>query len=197
MFTGLISHSGQFVRYRKNQTELVIEVPQQLSDRLETGDSLGVDGVCLTLTRKEKNCLAFNLSKETLKKTTLGEMRPAKSLNLELPVTVSSLLGGHLVTGHADGCGKVVEVRPGTAGKRIRIRISRELRKFLAEKGSVAVNGVSLTVAGLRSDYFEVELIPVTLRQTNLNQLRPGDRVNLECDIIGKYVYNFISRSRS
>ncbi|MDD8031499.1 MAG: riboflavin synthase [Acidobacteriota bacterium] len=197
MFTGLISHRGQFTGYRKNQTELLIEVPLPLADRLATGDSLAVDGVCLTLTRKEKNCLFFNLSKETLKMTTLSELKPGKRLNLELPLTINSLVGGHLVTGHVDGCGQVIDIRSTTPGKRLRIRLSRELRKLLVEKGSVAVNGVSLTVASLGSDYFEVELIPLTLSQTNLNDLRPGNKVNLECDIIGKYVYNFISRRRS
>ncbi len=196
MFTGLISHRGQFAGYRKNQTELLVEVPLKLVELLDTGDSLAVDGVCLTITRKVKNCLFFNLSKETQKKTTLSELKPGKSLNLELPLTVDSLLGGHLVTGHVDGCGQVIDIRPTPPGRRLQVRLDQQLRKFLVEKGSVAVNGVSLTVARLGSDYFEVELIPLTLSQTNLGDLRPGNKVNLECDIIGKYVYNFISRSR-
>lgn len=196
MFTGLIRYRGHLRGYRKNRTELVLEVPDNLADLLETGQSLAVDGVCLTLVSKEKNWLTFHLSKETSEKTTLGELRPGKTLNLELPVTAETLLGGHLVTGHVDGVGKVMEIRPRTPGKRMKIRLPAELRKFLVEKGSIAVNGVSLTIASLGPDYFEVELIPTTLKETNLDELRPGDSVNLECDIIGKYVYNIISKTR-
>ncbi|MBC7361844.1 MAG: riboflavin synthase [Candidatus Aminicenantes bacterium] len=196
MFTGLIRYRGFFREYRKNQTELVLEVPEKLAELLEPGQSLAVDGVCLTLVSKDKNRLTFNLSKETLEKTTLRELRPGKALNLEPPVTPDSLLGGHLVTGHVDGVGKVVEIKPRTPGKRMKIRLPAELRKFLVEKGSIAVNGVSLTIAALGPDYFEVELIPTTLQETNFDELRAGDKVNLECDIIGKYVYNFISKTR-
>lgn len=196
MFTGLIRYRGLFREYRKNQTELVLEVPEKLAELLEPGQSLAVDGVCLTLVSKDKNRLAFNLSKETLEKTTLRELRPGKTLNLEPPVTPNTLLGGHLVTGHVDGLGKVVEIKPRTPGKRMKIRLPAELRKFLVEKGSIAVNGVSLTIAALGPDYFEVELIPTTLQETNFDELRVGEKVNLECDIIGKYVYNFISKTR-
>lgn len=193
MFTGLISHRGRCREYRNNRAELVIEVPPELGRRLEKGQSLAVDGVCLTVVEKEKDWLIFNLSKETLEGTTLGRLRPGQELNLEPPVTPETLLGGHLVTGHVDGLGQVLEVKPRHPGKRLRVRINKELRKFLVPKGSVAVNGVSLTVAALGASYFEVELIPATLQETNLDRLRPGDRVNLECDIIGKYVYNFTS----
>ncbi|MBC7349415.1 MAG: riboflavin synthase [Candidatus Aminicenantes bacterium] len=196
MFTGLISHRGLFREYRQNRSELVIEVPEELSRRLEKGQSLAVDGVCLTVTAGHSRLFTFNLSRETLEKSTLGQLRPGQELNLELPVTAGSLLGGHLVTGHVDGTGQVLEVKPRRPGRRLKIRLERELRKFVVEKGSMAVNGVSLTVAAVAAGYFEVELIPATLEETNLGRLRPGDRVNLECDIIGKYVYNFISRNR-
>ncbi|MGB9892854.1 MAG: riboflavin synthase [Candidatus Saccharicenans sp.] len=196
MFTGLIFHRGQFKEYRRTRTELWLEVPEDLALRLEPGQSLAVDGACLTLVKKEKNWLGFNLTKETLEKTTLGELRPGRTLNLELPLSLESLLGGHLVTGHVDGTGRVIEIKPRTPGQRLKIRLPRDLIKFLVAKGSIAVNGVSLTVAALGPDYFEVELIPTTLKETNLGLLKAGDRVNLECDIIGKYVYNFISKSR-
>jgi len=196
MFTGLISHRGRFHEFRRSRAELVIEVPPALSTRLEKGQSLAVDGVCLTVVARENDRLIFNLSKETLEKTTLARLRPGQELNLEPPATPETLLGGHLVTGHVDGLGQVLEVRPRRPGKRVKIKIEKEIRKFLVPKGSVAVNGVSLTVAELGTSYFEVELIPATLQETNLDRLRPGDRVNLECDIIGKYVYNFISGNR-
>ncbi|MGQ9800116.1 MAG: riboflavin synthase [Candidatus Saccharicenans sp.] len=196
MFNGIISHRGLLREYRKSRSELVIEVPEELSRRLEKGQSLAVDGVCLTVTAVDGRLLTFNLSTETLEKTTLGRLRPGQELNLELPVTANSLLGGHLVTGHVDGIGQVLEVKPRRPGRRLKIRLERELRKFVVEKGSISLNGVSLTVAALAAGYFEVELIPATLEETNLGRLRPGDWVNLECDIIGKYVYNFISRSK-
>lgn len=194
MFTGLITNLGRFREYRRGNTEFVIEAPQDIVLKIQPGQSLAVDGVCLTLLRKEGQILIFNLSRETLEKSTLGELRPGQPLNLEFPVTMETLLGGHLVTGHVDGTGQVAEIRPRTPGKRMKIKYPPELKKFLVEKGSVAVNGVSLTVAAVGPDYFEVELIPATLSATNLSHLRPGQKVNLECDIIGKYVYNFISK---
>ncbi|MCX8160625.1 MAG: riboflavin synthase [Candidatus Saccharicenans sp.] len=193
MFTGLISYRGRFREFRRSRAELVVEVPTELSRRLEKGQSLAVDGVCLTVAARENDLLVFNLSRETLEKTTLGRLRPGQEVNLEPPVTTETLLGGHLVTGHVDGQGQVLEVKLRRPGKRLKIRVEGEIRKFLVDKGSVAVNGVSLTVASLGAGYFEVELIPATLEATNLDRLRPGDRVNLECDIIGKYVYNFMS----
>jgi len=197
MFTGLISFRGRCRQFRQGRAELLLEVPPELSRRLEKGQSLAVDGVCLTVTARENNSLVFNLSKETLDKATLGRLRSGQELNLEPPVTSETLLGGHLVTGHVDGLGQVLEVNQRRPGKRLKIRMEKELRKFLVLRGSVAVNGVSLTVAALGAAYFEVELIPATLQETNLDRLRPGDRVNLECDIIGKYVYNFISGNKS
>ncbi|HEK85032.1 MAG: riboflavin synthase [Candidatus Saccharicenans sp.] len=196
MFTGLIRHLGSFREYRKNRTELVIEAPENLTVILQPGESLAVDGVCLTLVTKEKKRLSFDLSIETSEKTTLGHLTAGKILNLEPPITLNTLLGGHLITGHVDGLGKVSEIRPRAPGKRIKIKFPLELRKFLVEKGSVAINGVSLTIASIGRDYFEVELIPTTLKETNLSELRIGQLVNLECDIIGKYVYNFISKGQ-
>lgn len=194
MFTGLITHLGHFRQYRHGHTELLVEVPEEVASKIKPGQSLAVDGVCLTLLQKEGQLLSFTLSKETLEKSTLGELRSGQLLNLEFPVTLETMLGGHLVTGHVDGTGQVTEVRLRPPGKRMKIKHPPELKKFLVEKGSVAVNGVSLTVATVGPDYFEVELIPATLSATNLDRLRPGQKVNLECDIIGKYVYNFISK---
>ncbi|MBC7363769.1 MAG: riboflavin synthase [Candidatus Aminicenantes bacterium] len=194
MFTGLISHLGRFREYRQGKTVLLIEVPEDLARRIEPGQSLAVDGVCLTLLSKERFVLVFSLSRETREKSTLGDLKSRQLLNLELPVTLETMLGGHLVTGHIDAVGQVAEVKLRSPGKRMKVKHPPELKKFLVEKGSVAVNGVSLTVASTGPDFFEVELIPATLSTTNLDLLRAGQRVNLECDIIGKYVYNFISK---
>lgn len=196
MFTGLIRYQGKFRGLRKNLTEILIEVPEELATQLVPGQSLAVDGICLTVSLKEKDRLSFNLSKETLNLTNLKDYRPGKTVNLELPLRLDELVGGHLVTGHVDGTGRVLEVKSRPPGKRLKIKLPPGLRKYLTDKGSVAVNGVSLTVASLGPDWFEVELIPATLQVTNLRDLRAGDRVNLEGDILGKYVYNFIAEKK-
>lgn len=193
MFTGIIRHLGFFVGYRQNRRTMIIEAPD-LPGPLTKGESVAVNGVCLTVETHEASRLNFHLSLETLGKTNLGELRPRDLVNLELPLTIQSFLSGHLLTGHVDGTGVVKRVERRDAGLRLRISFPPELEAFLVPKGSVGVNGVSLTIASLLPSHFEVELIPLTLEKTNLGRLRPGDRVNLEGDIIGKYVYNYLSR---
>jgi riboflavin synthase len=168
---------------------------QELGKTLRLGDSLAVNGVCLSLIRKEDDLLYFNLSEETLKKTTLGSMKRGDPLNLEPSLTLASPLGGHLVTGHIDGLGRLRRVTPRSGGKRIVVSFPSELRPFLVSKGSVALDGVSLTVASLSASELETEVIPITLEQTQIARWRPGQAVNIECDIIGKYVYNWTSKS--
>jgi len=195
MFTGIIHHSGIFKEYRLGKQELVLEAPD-LSDQLDRGESLAVNGVCLSLIRTEKNSLFFNLSKETLSRTNLGSLRKGERLNLELSLTLSSPLSGHLVSGHIDSTGKVLNVRKRGIGRRITFSFPHELKPYFIPKGSVAVNGVSLTIGELKSASFEVELLPITLDKSNLGYLKGGDTVNIECDIIGKYVYNWISKQK-
>ncbi len=195
MFTGIIHHTGIFKEYRLGKQELVLEAPD-LSDRLERGESLAVNGVCLSLIRAEKNSLFFDLSRETLSRTNLGSLRKGELLNLELPLTLASPLSGHLVSGHIDSTGRVLNVRKRGHGKRISFSFPQELKPYFIPKGSVAVNGVSLTIAELKPASFEVELLPITMDISNLDRLKPGDIVNIECDIIGKYVYNWISKQK-
>jgi riboflavin synthase len=191
MFTGIVTSIGIFRGYRKGRSELLVEAPQE-APKLEPGASLAVDGVCLTVVRRDGSGLLFDLSKETLERTTLGGLRTGDRLNLERPLTPASLLSGHFVAGHVDGVAKVLRVVPRRPGKRLTIGFPPELRRYIVPKGSVAANGVSLTVADLEKETFAVELIPATLEGTNLGRLRPGDRVNLECDMLGKYVYNWV-----
>jgi len=195
MFTGIITHQGLFRGCRKGRSEMIIEAPA-LAAKLAPGDSLAVDGVCLSLLSSDHEGLRFNLSRETLERTTLGGLKPGDRLNLELPLTLAAPLSGHLVSGHVDGVGKVLKSVSRPPGKRLTVSFPAALRPYLIPKGSVAVNGVSLTVASLGPSSFEVELIPLTLEGTNLGRLRPGTGVNLECDIIGKYVYNWLSQGR-
>lgn len=189
MFTGIIHHQGVFKGYSQGKQGISIAAPPSFPFPA-SGESAAVNGVCLTLIRREKNILFFNLSQETLARTNLGNLRPGDRLNLELPLTLESLLSGHLLTGHVDGQGRVIRVIARKPGKRLAISFPAELRPYLIPKGSIAVNGVSLTVAELKVSSFEVELIPLTLEKSNLTDLKPGHLVNLECDIFGKYVYN-------
>ena len=189
MFTGIISHTGIFKEYKAGKQEMAIVSPE-LTSHLAIGDSLSVNGVCLSLTRKENNILCFDLSKETLSRTSLGFLRRGDTLNLELSLSLSSPLGGHLVTGHVDSTGKVMAVQKRGAGKRMTISFPEDLNPYMISKGSVAIDGVSLTIAKLKSSSLEVELLPITLKNSNLGNLKPGNLVNIECDIIGKNVYN-------
>jgi len=195
MFTGIIGHAGLFKGYRQGRTELLIEAPD-LAPRLSIGDSVAVNGVCLSLIGKDNRLLYFNLSQETLDRTNLGTLRPGDELNLELPLTLSSPLSGHLVTGHVDFKARLLRLTPRRPGKRLVFSLPREFRPYFVTKGSAAVNGVSLTVAALGPAAFEVEIIPITLEKTNLSSLKAGEEVNVECDIIGKYVYNWITQTK-
>jgi len=194
MFTGIVTAMGMFGGLKQGRREIWVGDPG-LGSKIGPGDSLAVNGICLTLVRKAPGSLIFELSRETLVRTNLGALRPGSPLNLELPLTPASLIGGHIVSGHIDGTGKVVRLTGRAPGKRLVVSFPGNLRPYFVPKGSVAVNGVSLTIAGLKASSFEVELIPLTLETTNLGGLRGGDPVNLECDIIGKYVYNFACES--
>ncbi|HSA94739.1 MAG TPA: riboflavin synthase [Acidobacteriota bacterium] len=196
MFTGIITESGTFRGFRKGRRALLVEAPG-LAGKLAAGESLAVDGVCLTVAATERAGVVFDLSQETLERTTLGGLKPGARLNLEPALTLQTPLSGHLVSGHVDGIGRVLRISARPPGKRLAISFPAALRPFLVIKGSVAVAGVSLTVAALSPSSFEVELIPATLRTTNLGLLRAGSRVNLECDLVGKYVYNYMSQGRS
>ncbi len=195
MFTGIIRHTGRFKGYRRGKQEMAVEAPPELS-RLETGESLAVNGVCLSLIGREKDIVSFNLSRETIQKTTLGSLRPGDRLNLEPPLTLSAALSGHLVTGHIDGRGKILRITERPDGRRLAISFPPELRPYLIPKGSIAVNGVSLTIAELKPSSFDIELIPVTLKSSNLGDLRRAEEVNIECDMIGKYVYNWMIQQK-
>ena len=191
MFTGIINHLGKFNSYGTAKREIIIEAPT-VSTQLSLGDSLAVNGVCLSVLKKNGHLLHFNLSEETLKQTNLDRLRRNDILNLEIPLSLSSLISGHLVTGHIDGVEKVLKIQKRGGGQRITFSLSPKLKPFFVQKGSVAVNGASLTVAEIHLSSFDVELIPITLAQTNIGKLKQGDPVNVESDIIGKYVYNWM-----
>ena len=196
MFTGIITHLGTFRGFRRGREEMVVEAPG-LAGKIASGESLAVNGACLSLVREERAGLVFNISEETAARTTFGRLRAGDKLNLESPLSLSAPLSGHLVTGHVDGVGKVTRVTERRPGRRLTLSFPAELRPYIVPKGSVAVDGVSLTVAALTPSTMDLELIPLTLSSTNLGLLKPGAAVNIECDILGKYVYNYLSRNRA
>jgi riboflavin synthase len=193
MFTGIVTQQGLFRGFGRGRQELVIEAPG-LRPPPEPGGSLAVNGVCLSLLGAGQDGFRFNLSRETLERTTLGELKPGDRLNLEPPLTLAAPLAGHLVTGHVDAVGRVLKVSARPPGKRMTVSYPPELRPYFIPKGSVALDGVSLTIASLGPSSLEVELIPLTLEGSNLGRLRAGAKVNIECDMIGKYVYNWLSQ---
>jgi riboflavin synthase alpha subunit len=197
MFTGIVEalgHVGTVKVGARGGRRLAVAVPDEAAWRLAMGESVAVSGVCLTVVDAAPGRIAFDLAEETLRVTTLGGLREGDPVNLERPLRLDGRLGGHLVLGHIDGVGHVRAVRPEGDGARLDVVVPARLRPFLIPKGSVAIDGVSLTVATLEEDAFGVALIPHTLAVTTLGQRRPGDPVNLEVDVIGKYVRGFVQQ---
>ena len=186
MFTGIVEERGTVLE--AGAFRLVVRCRTVVSDS-EIGASVAVNGVCLTVVARGPEDLAFDLSEETLARCTLGRLRPGDPVNLERPVTLSARLGGHLVQGHVDGVGEVAAIeRDDQGGAVLTTRVPEGLLRYTVEKGSIAVDGVSLTVAALAGDGIRVALIPHTLAVTTLGTVVPGDLVNLEMDVIAKYV---------
>ncbi|MBK7597875.1 MAG: riboflavin synthase [Acidobacteria bacterium] len=189
MFTGIIEELGTIRRMTSSPKGARVEVTAGtiLSDA-RLGDSIAVNGVCLTVVDQGPDWFAADVSEETLRRTSLKQMRIGTRVNLERPLTPASRLGGHIVQGHVDGIGEFVEARPSGEGWVVRVRFPKDLGRYIVEKGSIAVDGISLTVASLGDDYFEIAIIPHTWKMTNLGSLDRGAAVNLEVDVIAKYV---------
>jgi riboflavin synthase len=196
MFTGIIEEVGSVHR---PGTRLEIECAKVGADS-GPGASIAVSGVCLTVVDRVeaedgKSCLAFDLSPETLSRSSLGQLRAGGAVNLERPLTLLSRLGGHLVQGHVDGLGTVADIRETGPGTVLAISLPSQLAPYVVEKGPIAVDGTSLTVTGVGVDRFEVSLIPHTLEATTLGSTRVGDRVNLEVDVVAKYLAGLLRRA--
>jgi riboflavin synthase len=188
MFTGLIEAVGTVSELRSDAGGIRIRLRTDLASQLVAGDSLAVNGVCLTVTAVDDGEVAADIGPETARITTLGALRHEEAVNLERPMRANGLVGGHFVQGHVDGTGVVEEIRPEGDAHWLTIAFDRSLAPYFIRKGSVAVDGVSLTIAGLGSDTFEVMIIPFTWANTSLSSLKPRHRVNIECDMLGKYV---------
>jgi riboflavin synthase len=188
VFTGLIADRGRVAASEGSGEGVRITIETGLSGDLEPGDSIAVNGVCLTAVEVRNGSFAAEVMNETLARTSLADAGAGAEVNLELPLRASDRLGGHVVQGHVDALGTVAAVTEDGFARRIEIETAPELLRYVVEKGSIAVDGISLTVAGLSDRSFTVSLIPETLQRTNLGSAEPGRKVNLEVDVLAKHV---------
>lgn len=194
MFTGLVSELGTVGGVERSGAGARITVDAGLSSELREGDSVAVNGVCLTAAAVGERSFGADVMAETLRRSSLDGIEAGARVNLELPLRPADRLGGHVVQGHVDGTGAVAEVRADGLARLVRIAADPALLRHVVEKGSIAVDGVSLTVAALGEGDFTVSLIPETLRRTTLGAAEPGRRVNLETDVLAKYVERLVTR---
>ncbi|MFA6451175.1 MAG: riboflavin synthase [bacterium] len=190
MFTGIIKEIGviEAVNRKAGSLSLRVRCPKTASGA-EPGDSISVNGVCLTATTVSGSCVEMDVGEETFSRTSLAKIKVTSKVNIEPALLVGGKLGGHYVTGHIDGLGKIVSVTPASTQKTYKVRFPGELAPLIAPKGSVAVDGISLTVGDVRGDTFEVYIIPHTISETTLEGKVAGDPVNIEADVLARYVY--------
>ena len=198
MFTGIVQGVGRVraVESRGGDVTMWIETARVPLAGVEIGGSIAVNGCCLTAVQLEGNAFKADLSRETLSLTTASQWQPGTAVNLEKALTAGQALGGHYVTGHVDGVGQVVSRHDDARSVRVEFEVPAELARYIARKGSVCVDGVSLTVNGVAGPRFDVNLVPHTLEMTILGGYRPGTRVNLEVDIIARYLERLVAESR-
>lgn len=197
MFTGIVQGVGTVVHIepRGGDVTITFDTGEVTLDDVGLGGSIAVNGVCLTAVRRESRSFAADVSRETLGLTTLGDWTPGTRVNVEKALQAGQALGGHYVTGHVDGVGRVVSRQDDARSVRVEFEAPPELARYVARKGSVCVDGVSLTVNGAAGDRFDVNLVPHTLSVTILDGYRPGTRVNLEVDIIARYLERLLEAS--
>ena len=189
MFTGIIEDLGTVAAIKRSPTGAVLTIRTALPlARVTLGESIAINGACMTVTAKGRGSFAMDISAESLRRTTLGELKPGDRVNLERCLTLGKLIGGHLVSGHVDGVGRIVSIKPEGDSRLYTFEVPAAQARYLVEKGSVAIDGISLTVFGIRGRRFSVALIPHTLKLTTLGFKRPGDAVNVESDMLVKYV---------
>jgi len=189
MFTGIIEQIGVIESLERTPEggRLRVRAPQ-LAPELQVSASIAVNGCCLTVVEKNGNAFAADLSGETLRRTAFGEMKPGAHVNLERPMTAGKEFGGHFVQGHVDGVGRVARLASEGDNWWLAVRVPEELGRYIAMKGSITLDGISLTVAGWRDGIVETAIIPVTIANTNSRRMTLGDAINVECDVLAKYV---------
>lgn len=198
MFTGLVEETGELLGIRRGVHSCVLTVGcKTVLQNTEVGDSIAVNGVCLTVTSLGNGCFTADVMSETLNRSSLGSLRPLSKVNLERAMPADGRFGGHIVSGHIDGTGRIEEIVPDDNAVWYQIAAGPEILRYIVEKGSVAMDGISLTVAYIDERCFKVSVIPHTQQVTALQEKRAGDAVNLECDIIGKYVEKLMTPKQS
>ncbi|HEX6115889.1 MAG TPA: riboflavin synthase [Solirubrobacterales bacterium] len=193
MFTGLIADLGTVAALERGDEGARLRVRTALAGELAEGDSIAVNGACLTAASVGDGEFTADVMNQTLSLTSLGPLTEGDAVNLELALRAADRLGGHVVQGHVDGTGKVASVREDGIARRVEVELPAELRRYVVERGSVAVDGVSLTVTAVTDSGFEVSLIPETLERTNLGSAEPGRVVNIEVDVVARYVERLLS----
>lgn len=193
VFSGLIADVGSIAELETGDEGMRIGIRTGLASDLAPGDSVAVDGACLTVTSVEDGVFTVDVMNQTVSMTSLSGLTAGDRVNLEPALSMGDRLGGHLVQGHVDGVGEVISFEPDGFSRRLRVSLPPELGSYLIPQGSVALQGVSLTVTECGPDWLEVSLIPETLERTDLGSLETGDRVNLECDVIARYVARMVS----
>ncbi|MDP8214630.1 MAG: riboflavin synthase [Candidatus Euphemobacter frigidus] len=194
MFTGIIQDLGELISLRDGK--LVINVGKSASAR-RPGESLAVSGVCLTIVEVSPPRLTMDILEETLRRTNLGELKPGDAVNLEPALKLDEELGGHFVTGHIDGRGELISRRKNGHDWIMKIALPAELKAYVVEKGSIALEGVSLTIAEISENVISVHIIPYTLSHTNLGEKPEGSRLNVETDLLGKYVVRYLEKTNA
>jgi riboflavin synthase len=197
MFTGIVEAVGTLADVKGTGSAYRVRIQTPLAAEMKVGDSIAVNGVCLTVILIDGEHLLADVGPETARVTTLGTLQRGQEVNLERPLKADGRLDGHFVLGHVDGVGVIEEIRAEAESRWVTVGFPAPLAPFLIRKGSVAVDGISLTVAGLGEKQFDVQVIPFTWSHTSLKGLRKGDRVNLECDMIGKYLIRSLELRRS
>jgi riboflavin synthase len=188
MFTGIVRELGTVEAVESSAEGARLRVRAELASELGEGDSIAVSGACLTATAVKRDAFEADVMHQTLELTTLGELEPGSRVNLELPLRADDRLGGHVVQGHVDGTATVADLTDDGFAKRVRVELPGELLPYVVERGSIAMEGVSLTIAALDDPVVEVSLIPETLERTTLGHVEVGARLNVECDVLARYV---------
>jgi riboflavin synthase len=194
MFSGIVSHTGEIRRREEAGCDLrlFVDAGADCRGQIGLGDSVAVDGVCLTVTGIDGDELSFDVSRETLSRTLLGSRMPGERVNIELALLPTTRLGGHFVTGHVDGIGRLEAVEPVGSSIRLRFAVPAQIAPFIAEKGSVCIDGISLTVNAVADRYFDVNIVPHTAQATTVKDYEPGRSVHVEVDIIARYLARYL-----
>ena len=196
MFTGIIEQTGTVKRLKRSAGKGILEIfPENCPADIKTGESIAINGVCLTLSNYHNKILYFDIMAETLAKTNLGHFNPGEIVNIERSLRINDRLSGHIVSGHIDGTGRIKKIRKEKEFI-LSISVPSDIITYLIPKGSIAINGISLTIVDLKKDWFSVHIIPHTLKMTNLGLRKEGDILNLEVDTIGKFVHRYLAEKQ-